>query len=126
MLPQDALDEIRSMFPRVFVVQRLGSLREITSDTQAWDFLYENANTRAVADLLCGFDRSRLLEGVDALIRPQPAPHIEELRTRIGELEDELSREQERTRHLEQEIEALKQTLSWRVTKPLRAVRRRL
>ncbi|MEX0875106.1 MAG: FkbM family methyltransferase [Actinomycetota bacterium] len=126
MLPQDALDEIRSMFQRVFVVQRWGSLREITNDTQAWDFLYENATTRAVADLLCGFADSRLLAGVDALIGPQPAPHIEELRARIAELEGELNREQERTRHLDQEIEALKQTLSWRVTKPLRAVRRRL
>lgn len=62
MLPASVLTELRALFDHVFVIEPDGApLREITTDRNAVDFLYQNATSRPVQDLFCAFDGSPLL-----------------------------------------------------------------
>lgn len=106
VLPQAALGHIRQTFPHVFVMDRLdGSLSELTTDAEAYAFLYDNGIHGPVDNLLCTFDDL----GVDrpytrrSLAEPTPAGT-----------------------HTCPELEAMRRTVSWRVTAPLRWVRRRM
>jgi FkbM family methyltransferase len=108
MLPQDALARVRSTFDRVFALEAgTGLLREIRTDVDAGDLLYENATQRHVQDLLCAFDGSPVLDAMLASDRSR-RNHIDEvaeLRARIARIEN---------------------SRSWRVTAPLRRISRLL
>lgn len=134
-LPADALEQIRATFDRVFVAST-GGFREVRDQQDAIGLLRENATAFPVQDLFGVFDDgSRLAPAVAALAddtAPKPSEvdwlrnilsdhqrALDEQRARADEAERALDREQA-------ENAALRRTLSWRVTRPLRAARRLL
>jgi FkbM family methyltransferase len=135
MLPSDVLREVRDQFERVYVVQENGKLHRINSDADAIGFLEGNAVRSPVQDLVCVPAGSPLADAVEALVTDEPArtrdDHLWDLQKelqhavgRVGELEqrvEELSAERDDVRRHATQLE---QTLSWRVTRPLRSVRR--
>lgn len=108
ILPQAALARIRAAFPYVYVMSRAdGSLGLLSTDTQTYAFLYDNGIRGPVDNLLCSFE--------DLGIRRGYAP----LATTEGHAVVEPSA-------AVQELAAMRRTVSWRVTAPLRAARTRL
>lgn len=115
-------------------------LRELVGDPEAWDLLWENANVRPVQDLLGVFESSRLFEAVDVLASQREGTGLPPLEPSPAEvaLRDALDEERERSARLAQEVEdlgkriadlqaeheAFERTVSWRITRPLRMVRR--
>jgi FkbM family methyltransferase len=137
-LPAEALTTIRTTFDHVFVIEPDGRLWPIDSDTDAWKLLHANATLRPVHDLLCLFDGSPALSRLDTPERTA-SPDSE-----LGsELDDGVSRlngpvdpegQQNATRdvvdvaaaaieQLRAELAAMRRTVSWRLTGPLRRVR---
>jgi FkbM family methyltransferase len=108
VLPHVALTRVQAIFPHVFVIDRLdGSLARLSTPAEAYQFLYLNGIHGPADNLLCAFtDRPaernfRLTEAVRGSGSPDPTGAAAEL-------------------------EAMKRTVSWRVTAPLRAARTRL
>ncbi len=131
-LPADALARIRQTFDHVFVVEPEGRHWAIRSDTDAWKLLEANATVRPVHDLLCLFDDSPARDRVEerGLETPPPVPLAEpdedgtslaakEAETRSTDVALEVER-------LRAELAAMRDTLSWRLTEPLRRLRARM
>ncbi|MCZ7529178.1 MAG: FkbM family methyltransferase [Acidimicrobiia bacterium] len=150
LLPSDALEEVRSIFDRVFVTTT-GRFREIHDEATAVEFLYENAFAAPVQDLFCVFNDSRLARSVERLaetrsgvagvsevdwLREQLRDHrksVDWLQERLDAHEAALDVERRRADTAEAaldekdaQLDALRATYSWRLTRPLRAVRRSL
>jgi FkbM family methyltransferase len=126
-LPADALGAIREMFDRVFVLEPAGRLREIAEPVDAWRLLHENATSRPVQDLLCLFDdHPAVAVAEDLAFRDAPgAPAgTGSVPAHMPGVERQVAVERERADRLSAEIAAIHRTLSWRITRPLRAVRR--
>jgi FkbM family methyltransferase len=112
LLPQHALSRIQEIFPYVFVIDRVdGSLSRLSTPAECYGFLYNNGIHGPTDNLLCSFedqpvtdDRSLEVAGVHTA-PPPPSPPVHPVVA---------------------ELEAMRRTLSWRVTAPLRAVRRRV
>jgi FkbM family methyltransferase len=105
VLPQVALSHIQETFPHVFVIDRVdGSLSRLSTPAQAYQFLYLNGIHGPADNLLCSFADlpvQRAFELPAAASGPPPP----DPQTALAELE------------------AMKRTVSWRITAPLRAVR---
>jgi FkbM family methyltransferase len=104
VLPQTALARIRELFPHVFVMDRTdGALTRLETPYEMYRFLYDNGIHGPTDNLLCTFS------DLDVTRRygPTASPPANE-------------------RPVELEAEAMRRTVSWRVTAPLRAVRRGL
>jgi len=130
VLPAAAIDELRAVFDRLFVVERGGGLREIVTTQDVLDLLYVNATGRPVQDLLGLLADTPLTARVEAIVRDGPAEDAptDELQmalARISKLEQAVRLEHEEVGRLGEEVAAMQATLSWRITAPLRAVRRR-
>lgn len=107
MLPQDALARVRSTFDRVFALEGgTGLLREIRTDIDAGDLVYENATQRHVQDLVCAFDGP----GLDAILAGERSRrnHIDLTHEVAG---------------LRARIARMENSRSWRITAPLRRLR---
>lgn len=129
MLPADALAELRKIFDRVHVITT-GGFREIHTDRDAIEFLHENATVEPVQELLCTFAGSDI-----DLVRAEDQVTVTErqwLRDRLAAHEQALVAERRTVEELgsalaraEAERDALRRSASWRMTRPLRAIRRR-
>ena len=119
-LPHAALHEIRQQFPELYQVKD-GGLMRIATDLDAVSLLYGNATSTPVMDLVGVPAGARLAHHVaelaaDEEIVLQPAvadprdAELVDLRWRVKELIAELA--------------AMRSTVSWQVTRPLRVVRR--
>ena len=104
-LPQMALTRIMATFPHVFVIDRGdGSLARLRTPAQAYQFLYVNGIYGPTDNLLCSFtdlDVERDFVLPDAVAGTATPDSVAAAR----------------------ELEAMRRTLSWRVTAPLRAAR---
>ncbi|HWC10343.1 MAG TPA: FkbM family methyltransferase, partial [Acidimicrobiales bacterium] len=104
-LPQAALTKVLETFPHVFVIDRAdGSLARLATPTEAYQFLYVNGIHGPTDNLLCSFtdlDVERRFALPDALAGTATPDSVAAAR----------------------ELEAMRRTVSWRVTAPLRAVR---
>jgi FkbM family methyltransferase len=104
LLPQVALARIMQLFPHVFVMDRLdGDLCRVESPGEIYDFLYDNGIHGPVDNMLCTFDDlpvTRRYTRIPVVVPPDPVAADQS------------------------EAEAMRRTLSWKVTAPLRAVRR--
>lgn len=108
MLPQTALTRIMATFPHVFVIDRGdGSLARLRTPAEAYQFLYVNGIYGPTDNLLCSFtdlDVKRDFTLPDVVAGTATPDSVTAAR----------------------ELEAMRRTLSWRVTAPLRAARSRL
>lgn len=108
VLPQVALTRIQETFPHLFVIDRVdGSLSRLSTAAEAYRFLYVNGIHGPADNLLCSFTDlpvDRPFQLPEATSGP-PAPDPQSAAA---------------------ELEAMKRTVSWRITAPLRAVRARL
>ncbi len=108
MLPQTALTRIMATFPHVFVIDRGdGSLARVRTPAEAYHFLYLNGIHGPTDNLLCSFtdlDVERNFALPDTVAGTASPDSVAAAR----------------------ELEAMRQTVSWRVTAPLRALRSRL
>jgi FkbM family methyltransferase len=108
VLPQTALTRIMATFPHVFVIDRAdGSLARLRTPTEAYQFLYVNGIHGPTDNLLCSFtdlDVERNFALPDAVAGTATPDSVAAAR----------------------ELEAMRRTLSWRATAPLRAARSRL
>jgi FkbM family methyltransferase len=115
MLPADALAIVRRTFDRVFVLGGDGGRpREIATDADACDLLYDNANHHPVQDLFCAFDGSAGLEA---------ALSGERMRDRVVALERQVAELRQTIGTVIAERELIEHSLSWRITSPLRRLR---
>ena len=107
-LPQTALTRIMATFPHVFVIDRGdGSLARLRTPAEAYQFLYVNGIYGPTDNLLCTFsdlDVQRDFALPDSLAGTSSPDSVAAAK----------------------ELEAMRRTLSWRVTAPLRAARTRL
>jgi FkbM family methyltransferase len=116
MLPADALTEIRKTFDRVFVLEPdSGWLREIATDVDAFEMLSENAHSRPIQNLFCAYEGSQALEAGLAAERND---------RRLAELTDEVERLRSQVHYLETALHRYEESASWRITAPLRRIRR--
>jgi FkbM family methyltransferase len=106
VLPQVALARITQLFPYVFVLDRTdGSLCRVESSRETYDFLYDNGIHGPTDNMLCSFDDLPVTRRYTGIPVSAPAEQIAELAA---------------------EIDAIHDTLSWRLTAPLREARARL
>ena len=106
LLPQVALARILQLFPHVFVMGRAdGELSRVATPAEIYDFLYDNGIHGPVDNVLCTFDD--LPVTLRYTRRPLIVPP------------DPVAADKS-------EAEAMRRTLSWRVTGPLREARRLL
>jgi len=117
LLPQQALTRIQEIFPHVFVIDRVdGSLSRLATPAESYGFLYANGIHGPTDNLLCSFvDQPVEVGGTDAAGPAQEAAATEP---------DADAASRAREQAAVAELEAMRRTLSWRVTAPLRAVRR--
>lgn len=132
MLPHVALARVRDQFPHCYVVDRTdGSIAALSTDAESTRFLYDNSARGPVDNLLCSFEP---LAAPGYTLRP-PVLSAGDLAGITDQL-DALRAENELLRSQREdlisrgdlawaEIEAMRRTLSWRVTSPLRSVRTR-
>lgn len=130
LLPSGVLHEVRTRFRDVYVVREGGFLSPIADDAAAIAFLHDNAVGTPVQDLVCVPEGCALAEVVRRRVVERPPPTRTD---RIRELEEKLRQERAARERLAEELDEarrharnLEQTVSWRVTRPLRAIRRRL
>lgn len=101
ILPQVALARIRQIFPYVFVIDRAdGELARLETPREEYDFLYDNGIHGPADNFLCTYvdlDVSRRYSRLGARIPADVS-----------------------------EAEAMRRTVSWRITKPLRRARVRI
>jgi len=106
VLPQVALARIKELFPHVFVMDRLdGGLCRLETPHEMYELLYANGIHGPADNMLCSFDDLPVTRRYTHLSNVN-APY----RAAAGLAE----------------AEAMRHTLSWRVTAPLREARRRL
>jgi len=107
LLPQVALARIRSLFPHVYVIDRVdGELASLETPHEEYEFLYDNGIHGPADNLLCSFDPLEVNRRYSRIRRLQHAEVVP-----ANPLE---------------EATAMRSTLSWRVTAPLRQARARL
>ncbi len=108
VLPQTALTKVLDTFPHVFVIDRVdGSLTRLQTPTEAYHFLYVNGIHGPTDNLLCSFTDLGVGRGFT--------------------LPDDLAgTSAPDSAAAARELEAMRQTLSWRVTAPLRTLRTNL
>jgi len=105
VLPQVALARIMEIFPHVFVLDRYeGGLRRLVTPQEIYAFLYDNGIHGPTDNLLCTFD-DLLVNERYCNISTREVADAED--ARLGE------------------AAAMRSTVSWRVTSPLRYARRR-
>lgn len=108
VLPQMALTRIQETFPHVFVIDRVdGSLARLSTPAEAYQFLYMNGIHGPADNLLCSFT-DQTVERRFRLPDAITGPHVSDPHGAVAQLE------------------AMKRTVSWRLTAPLRAVRTRI
>ncbi len=108
VLPQTALTKVLATFPHVFVIDRSdGSLARLQTPTEAYHFLYVNGIHGPTDNLLCSFTDLGVERGftLPENVAGTSAP-------------DSVA--------AARELEAMRQTVSWRVTAPLRTLRANL
>ena len=104
VLPQVALARILEIFPHVFVIDRdEGGLRRLVTPQEIYAFLYDNGIHGPTDNLLCTFDDLPVNERYCNLSTRE-----------VAEAEDPRLAE----------AEAMRRTMSWRVTSPLRYAHR--
>jgi FkbM family methyltransferase len=129
LLPQRALTRIQEIFPYVFVIDRVdGSLSRLSTPAESYGFLYENGIHGPTDNLLCSFEPPVEVDPgsdvVDADGR-RPAPLLLSPAAEPEAVRQSAAAELEAARQAANaEVEAMRRTFSWRVTAPLRAVRR--
>jgi FkbM family methyltransferase len=107
VLPQVALARIRALFPHVYVVDRVdGELAALETPHEEYEFLYDNGIHGPADNMLCSFE---------PLAVDRRYSHIWTIQ-RGGEVPVQPV----------DEAAAMRRTLSWRVTAPLRQARARL
>jgi hypothetical protein len=108
VLAQTAFARIRETFPHVFFIDRRdGSLSRVETAGETYQFLYLNGIHGPADNLLCSYDDlpvERRFRFNDVACGPPAA--------------DPMS--------AAAELEAMRRTVSWRITAPLRTVRARL
>lgn len=107
VLPQTALARIRATFPYVYVMNRVDGSLGLLGDTQTYAFLYDNGIRGPVDNLLCSFDDLGIRRGWVPLAVSE-GPAVLEPSAAVLELA------------------AMRRTVSWRLTAPLRAARTHL
>lgn len=118
ILPQVALERIRSIFPYVYVMNRGdGSLTLLTTDTQTYAFLYDNGIRGPVDNLLCSFQDLGIRQGY------APIAIAESLAADGDAADGDAADGDAPPPDGAAELDAMRRTLSWRVTSPLRTVR---
>jgi FkbM family methyltransferase len=106
VLPQVALARIKELFPHVFVMDRVdGALCRLETPHEIYEFLYDNGIHGPADNMLCTFDDLPVTRRYSHLTAVINAPY--------------------RGAATLAEAEAMRRTLSWRVTAPLRDARRR-
>jgi FkbM family methyltransferase len=106
VLPQVALARIKEIFPHVFVMDRLdGALCRLETPHEIYEFLYDNGIHGPADNMLCSFDDLPVTRRYSHVWTTN-APY----RAAAGLAE----------------ADAMRRTVSWRVTGPLRQARRRL
>jgi FkbM family methyltransferase len=107
VLPQVALARIMEIFPHVFVLDRFdGALRRLETPHETYAFLYDNGIHGPTDNMLCTFDDLPVTRRYSEVSTTTGAP---------GGAGEQLT-----------EAEAMRRTVSWRVTAPLRRARTRL
>lgn len=120
-LPQDALDEILDVFPYVYVHERHGNrFGRVSTDGDRLSLLRANMIHGCVDNLLCGFTElvpdAPPYGAVWQEFSQTPDHQIAALNNVISDLRRQLAAS-------ERERASIQETVSWRATKPLRAVR---
>jgi len=106
VLPQVALARIKELFPHVFVMDRVdGALCRLETPHEIYEFLYDNGIHGPADNMLCSFDDLPVTRRYSHIATIN-APYRGAAATA--------------------EAEAMRHTLSWRVTAPLRQARTRL
>lgn len=130
MLPSDVLREVRGQFEDVYVVQESGMLHRIGSDADAIGFLEGNAVRSPVQDLVCVPKGCALADAVAARVTTERGRTREDY---VWDLEQELRQAREQLELVTAERDEaralaadLQQTVSWRVTVPLRLAKSKL
>jgi hypothetical protein len=107
----------------MFVIEPgTGWLREIVSDVDACDLLYENATAHPVQDLFCAFDGSPAL--ARALSADGERRRTIDLEREVETLTKRLTAAQQELEAAQAEVERLRASTSMRLTAPLRRARR--
>lgn len=110
-LPQDVLEAVRSIFPFIYVHSRSdGRLARLATSADEYRLLWANGVTGPVDNLLCAFHE----------LLPQ-APNYDSVWQSFVSGPPSIASPST----LQHEIDAIHATVSWRLTRPLRAVRRR-
>ncbi|MEA2826679.1 MAG: hypothetical protein QOG43_1118 [Actinomycetota bacterium] len=106
VLPQVALARIKDVFPHVFVMDRFdGALCRLETPHEIYEFLYDNGIHGPADNMLCTFDDLPVTRRYSHLTAVINAPY--------------------RGAAALAEADAMRRTLSWRVTAPLRQARTR-
>jgi len=107
VLPQVALARIKDVFPHVFVMDRVdGALCRLETPHEIYEFLYDNGIHGPADNMLCTFDDLPVTRRYSHLTAVINAPY--------------------RGAAALAEAEAMRRTVSWRLTAPLREARTRL
>ncbi len=105
VLPQVALARIVEVFPHVFVLDRDdGALCRLETPMEMYNFLYDNGIHGPSDNMLCTFEDLPVTRRYTRLVTDGPDPLT----------------------LVQADLEAIRNTLSWRITAPLRAVSHRL
>jgi FkbM family methyltransferase len=112
----DFLDYLRSVFPVLYAVD-LNEVRDLYDKDDTYAVLYEHIVQRKFPAIVAAFDLATLDNFLDRYVRKS---------VRFRELEDRCLDLTRQNAALEAELTAMRGTTSWRITRPLRAVRRRV
>lgn len=108
IVPHVALRQIQDTFPHVFVIDRVdGSLARLSTPSEAYQFLYQNGIHGPADNLLCSFDDLPVTRRFRFPDDRRPTPALDAWSATA-------------------ELEAMRRTVSWRITAPLRTVRARM
>jgi hypothetical protein len=139
-LPQEALDQVLTTFPFVYVLERHGDrVARITTDQDRLSLLRANMLHGCVDNLLCGFRELGPNEPPYGAVWQEftlapniadvsaasedPAAELAENGRRVAALMKDLEALRLQSARLEKEYAATLETVSWRVTRPLRTLR---
>jgi len=111
ILPQVALARIRELFPYIFVIDRVdGALARLETPHEEYEFLYDNGIHGPADNLLCSFVDLDVTRRYSHTWTMQPAATQLPAGAVTGN----------------PEVDAMRRTVSWRITRPLRQARSRL